>query len=551
MRTPVTRRVCVLATLFVIMWLPAGSARAQAGAGRAAAPPAPAAQPEPARDSLGRDTPRKTVLGFINAARRGNNEILPLYLDTDLQGQAAVDLAHKLYVVLDSRLPARLNELSDRPEGSSDNPLKPAANVVGTITMSGSSFDVVVERITRGDSAPLWLFSRSTLASIPDAFDEIDLVAVDRFVPQILGKPRIAGVRLFEWLVLLLVLPVGYRLLGTLDWVFRPLMRVWRRRTGFSSRQPASHVPGLIRLVILAAVIRWILGRLDLPLVERQFWSTIGTLLLIAAFGWGLMLLNGYGESYLKRSVASGGGETASLIRLLRRAADVLVITACVLATVRYFGFDPTAALAGLGIGGIAVALAAQKTLENVIAGLSLIFDKAVRVGDVLKFGEIVGTVDFIGLRSTRIRTLDRTILTVPNGQIASVGIEILSVRDKFWFHHFLGLQYGTSAEQMRSVMDGVQRLLVSHTSADAGTVRVRFLRLGTSSLDIEIFAYIFARDFAAFLDVQQELLLRIMEIVDASGTAIAFPSQTLHIAEGRLSDSHIEGRPAGLASPV
>jgi MscS family membrane protein len=233
---------------------------------------------------------------------------------------------------------------------------------------------------------------------------------------------------------------------------------------------------------------------------------------------------------------------TASLVRLVRRAADVLVIAACVLATLRYFGFDPTAALAGLGIGGIAVALAAQKTLENVIAGLSLIFDKAIQIGDVLKFGETVGTVDFIGLRSTRIRTLDRTILTVPNGQIASVGIEILSVRDKFWFHHFLGLQYGTTADQMRSVIDGVQRLLASHSKVDRDSVRVRFFRLGTSSLDLEITAYILTDDFGSFLEVQQELLLRIMETVDASGTSIAFPSQTLHIAEGRLPDPQAEG---------
>jgi MscS family membrane protein len=541
MRTDFTRRVCILAALLLVVWLPGRLAWAQAGAGRTAAPAAPSAQPESARETLGRETPRKTVLGFINAARKGNDEILPVYLDTSLKGQAAVDLARKLYVVMDSRLPARLNELSDRPEGSPENPLKPDENIVGTINISGGTFDVVVERITRGTSAPVWLFSRKTLASIPDAYAEMDLVAVDRFVPRILGKPRIGGIRLFEWLVLLLVLPLGYRLLGSLDWAFRPLLRFWRRRTGFSSRDADGHVPGLIRLVILAVAIRWLLGNLDLPLIERQFWSAVATLLLIVALGWGLLLLNGYGESYLKRLFANGG-ETASLIRLARRAGDVLVITACALATLRYFGFDPTAALAGLGIGGIAVALAAQKTLENVIAGLSLIFDKAIRIGDVLKFGDTVGTVDFIGLRSTRIRTLDRTTLTVPNGQIASVAIEILSVRDKFWFHHFICLQYGTTADQMRSVIDGVQGLLASHSRVDPDSVRARFFRLGTSSLDIEITAYILAGDFGSFLDVQQELLLRIMETVDASGAAIAFPSQTLHIAEVQPPDRHAEG---------
>ena len=134
------------------------------------------------------------------------------------------------------------------------------------------------------------------------------------------------------------------------------------------------------------------------------------------------------------------------MLRLVRRVADVLVVAAGGLVTLHYFGVDPTAALAGLGIGGIAVALAAQKTLENVIGGLSIIFDQAVRVGDFLKLGDTVGTVDSIGLRSTRIRTLDRTILSVPNGQIANVNIETLSARDKFWFHHFVGLRYETTS---------------------------------------------------------------------------------------------------------
>src|SRR6185436_9294793 len=129
-----------------------------------------------------------------------------------------------------------------------------------------------------------------------------------------------------------------------------------------------------------------------------------------------------------------------------------------------YFGVDPTAALAGLGIGGIAVALSAQKTLENVIGGVSIVFDKAVRVGDVVKVGDTSGTVDYIGLRSTRIRTNDRTILSVPNGQIATVNIETLSTRDKFWFHHFVGLRYETTASQMRAVLKGVCDLLGAHS---------------------------------------------------------------------------------------
>jgi len=167
-----------------------------------------------------------------------------------------------------------------------------------------------------------------------------------------------------------------------------------------------------------------------------------------------------------------------------------------------------------------------------VIGGFSLVFDKAVKVGDFLKFGETSGTVDSIGLRSTRIRTLDRTILSVPNGQISNAGIETISARDMFWLHHFVGLTYSTTPAQMRTVIENVEKMLNDHPSVDRTTVRVRFLRFSPSSLDIEIFAYVFAADWNKFLDVQQECLLRIMEIVERAGSEIALPSQTLHVAD-------------------
>jgi MscS family membrane protein len=210
---------------------------------------------------------------------------------------------------------------------------------------------------------------------------------------------------------------------------------------------------------------------------------------------------------------------------------DVLVLLAGLLATLRHFGVDPTPVLAGLGVGGIAVALAAQKTLENVIAGVSLIFDDAVRVGDFLKAGEIQGTVDHIGLRSTRIRTLDRTIVSVPNGQLANMNLETLSVRDKFWFHPIVGLRYETSADQLRAVLDGIRGMLARHSAVDGDTVRVRFLRLGAFSLDVEVFAYVFARDWNHFLEIQEQLLFGVTEVVSAAGTAIAFPSQTMYVS--------------------
>jgi MscS family membrane protein len=207
------------------------------------------------------------------------------------------------------------------------------------------------------------------------------------------------------------------------------------------------------------------------------------------------------------------------------------VVLVGVIVLLRHFGIDPTPALAGLGVGGIAVALAAQKTLENVIAGTSLILDKAVRIGDIMKMGDLVGTVDHIGLRSTRIRTRDRTIVSVPNSQIANASIETLSARDKFWFHPIVGVRYETTPEQLREIVDGFRRLLDEHPLVDSDSVWVRFVRLGPFSLDIEVFAYLFARDWNHFLEIQEQLLFAVTDIVNRAGAEIAFPSQMTYVA--------------------
>jgi MscS family membrane protein len=282
---------------------------------------------------------------------------------------------------------------------------------------------------------------------------------------------------------------------------------------------------------MLAISIRWIVSLLELPFLERRFWTVIEVTLAVAAVAWLLFRLTAAAEHYLRRRLpASTVGEMTAMLRLARRAADVLVVAAAGLVMLRVFGLDPTAALAGLGIGGIAVALAAQKTLENVVGGLSIVFDKAVRVGDTLKVGETVGTVDYVGLRSTRIRTIDRTMVSVPNGQIANVNIETLSARDKFRFMHVVALRQETTAAQMRAVVDGIGEVLVSYPAVDQELVRARFFRLGPFSLDIEVFAYINAGGWDAFLEIQQDLLLRILEVVERCGTAIALPSQTLRV---------------------
>jgi MscS family membrane protein len=537
------RRLSNRATGWVVAlgFLAPGSAAAQPIATAPAA-----AQAETPRDPLGRETPRTSLLGFMRASREGNAEVASQYLNTTRQDREAEELGRQLYVVLDSRLPARIDEISDRPEGRLANPLRPDQDVVATIEMPEGPLDVVLERVRPAQGPPIWLFSRRTLDAIPDAYRQINAFSLAEHLPAFLVKPRIAGIRLFNWLALFLVVPLAYRLMGVLHALWVPLAH----RKGLGRLIPPGVGPerlaGAVRFIVIAILIRWLISKSDLPLLERQFWWALSVLFAIGAATWLLLHVNAALERYVRQKLhSSRQAEVASLVRVARWFADGLVILVAGLVMIRRLGGDPTAAMAGLGIGGIAVALAAQKTLENVIGGLSLIFDRAVCVGDFLKVGEATGTVDSIGLRSTRIRTLDRTILSVPNGQIANVSIETISSRDIFWFRHILGLRYETTPVQLRAVVAGIVRQLGGHPAVDPESIRAKFFRFGPSSLDIEVVAYIVARDWSHFLDIQQELLLGIMDVVEQADTAIALPSQTLHLASGRQLASAIL-QPAG-----
>jgi MscS family membrane protein len=489
------------------------------------------ARPESLSDRLGRSTPRGTVFGFLSAARSGDNATAAQYLNTKLSRKDAEDLAQQLFVILDTRLPARLTQLSTDPEGSRTGALGPDRELVGTIARDSGDVPIVVERVASGSSGYVWLFARTTLAAVPDLYEEVSLISIDAAVPQFLVRTRFGGLRLFDWLAVLLGLPLLYLLMVLLNRLLSPAIAMaWRGMSGRSGLTGRDLLPTPARLILLAIAVHWLASVVRLPLFARQFWFSTSVLIAIASSVWLGILFNGVGEQLIRRRLgASHMTAVASLLRLARRFADIIVIFVGVLVLFRRLSIDPTPALAGLGVGGIAVALAAQKTLENVIGGMSLIFDRAVTEGDFLKVGDTVGSVDHVGLRSTRIRTLDRTVVTVPNSQIANMSLETLSARDTFWFHPIVGLRYETTSEQLKAILSDLRALLADRTDIDQETLRVRFVRMNVYSLDVEIFAYLRARDWDHFLELQEPLLFAVMEIVRNAGTDIAFPSQTLY----------------------
>ena len=174
----------------------------------------------------------------------------------------------------------------------------------------------------------------------------------------------------------------------------------------------------------------------------------------------------------------------------------------------------------------MAIALAAQKTIEDLFGGISVISDRPILVGDVCHFGGRTGTVMHIGLRSTRIRTPDRTVISVPNGQFATMTLENISGRDKIWFHPTLNLRRDTASDQLLQVLVSFREILTGHPKVETGKIPVRFVGVGPYSLDVEVNAYVKTADYDEFLAVQQELLLRILQAVEQAGTRLAVPLQ-------------------------
>lgn len=501
----------------------------------------PESKTETSTDTLGRETPRGTVLGFLSAARKGNAGIAVLYLNTPLRGPKAEALARQLAIVLDRRLPARLNTLSDEPEGMLPDRLNPDEESIGTITTAGGDLDIVLQRVDRGKAGRVWLFSQETLNAIPRAYEDLNQTDIEELLPAFLVRTRIATIPLFQWVGFFFGLPFLYWLAGVLGRMLDLAARRVGRRLGRPLPRSSKGFPPPIRLLLVALTIRLVVSRISFSLLARQFWSTITLIIGILSCVWLLILINGLAERVvLNRLPGQSLSGHSAVLRLARRLIDGIVLFAGLLFTLYHFGINPTAALAGLGVGGIAVALAAQKTLENVVGGISIILDQAVHVGDTLKVGETIGTIEEVGLRSTRIRTLDRTLVTIPNGQLASLSLETLSARDKFWFHPAIGLRVETNPEQIRIILAGIVDVLNQHPAVDNPATRVQLVRLGTFSLDVEVSAYIDARDWSHFLECQQQLLLRIMQIIHDAGAEMAFPSQTLYLAKdtsGNLTD--------------
>ena len=488
--------------------------------------------PAASADPLGRDTPSGTVLGFLQTAQADNYKLAADYLQMSAARRQSLgpDLARKLKVLMDRAFVGSLRRLSTRPEGSPDSGVIDQ-QTIGTFSSGDADVPVLLARVDTS-SGKIWLVSAETLSKVPELYDNLQAHRFEKDLPRSLVENLFLGMPLWQWLALLAGVPVAIGI----GWVVVLLLaiprRLWLRYRNRPNLQAYSRL-SLPMLVFFGAIAhRAMTAYLGLPLLPRlYYYRTIGVLVAFGFFWFLLRATDLLMQRWRTHAISAGRTGTETLMVLGERLIKALGVIVAALVILGVLGLNLTTVLAGLGIGGIAIAFAAQKTLENLFGGISVLADEVIRVGDTCRLGDRVGTVEDISLRSTRIRTPERTELSIPNGALAAMNIENLTRRDKILFNPTLAIRLETSPDQLRYLLAELRRMLYEHTKVEHETARIRFAAFDSSALSLEVFSYVLTRDFAEFTAIREDLLLRMLEIVDKAGSGLAFPSSTVYMA--------------------
>jgi MscS family membrane protein len=507
-----------------------------------AAPPPAKAEPTTPIDPLGRETPRGAVMGLLKCTESEDYETAARYLqptpgeDTNL-AQRAKELSS-----LHGRFKGNIGLLSDDPNGSVEPGLPPGEVRAGALAVGRTTVDIILVRVNDPESGKIWLVSKETVAKIPTLYAQMESEAptvADRIMPAALTGRRLLGMSLAQWLGWLLSIPISWLLAWLLAFLLTVPERIRHKLQKLPFRPVWETRHGMPLKCILAILMHSLfVYLLEPPLLYRVYYFRFMATLLMGCFVWLVSTITDRGfEHAVNRTRTQHGGGESILILMQRLTRIVLLIIALVIA-LGVFGFNVKTTLAGLGIGGLAIALAAQKSLENLIGGVSLLMDKALRVGDFCQIGDQLGTVEDIGLRSLKLRTLDQNLSVVPNGSLAQMQFQNMARRSKLLINQTFSLRIEAQAEQLRFVLDRVQSMLDQHPAIESGSCRVRVMSFVGSAFQMELFAYGKTGDWAQFTGIRQDVILKIAEIVEASGTRFAAPTQLTYLSRDRGVDA-------------
>jgi MscS family membrane protein len=491
----------------------------------APAPPAPT-------DPLNRTTPQSSIYSFLEACHEDNFLRAAQYLDLrrlrpEERATQGPELAKQLGLLLDRDPHFEVQRLNNTPEGDLREILGADRETLATFNLNGRPVVLQLQRQNQ-NGFNVWLVSADSVAHIPELSVLLRESDFEKRLPAPLVSITWMDTPLWAWFALVLlalVISVLSRLLskGVIA-VAKPLAK--RYSKWFHARRLEDFTEPL-RLLLSILVFRLCMGAIAPSALLRYYLDRVITLLFfvgVAAFV--MRVVDVISDRIISRLDPKERALSYSVLPLGVRFVKICIFCVAALMTLSYWGYNTNTILAGVGVGGLAVALAAQKTIENLFGGISVITDRPVLVGDFCQFGGQVGTVEDIGLRSTRIRTLERTVVSVPNSSFSTMTLENFSRRDRIWFHPTLHLDRKTKPEQIQQLMDALAKILQEHPRVDASGVPLRFTKILPQSFDIEVFAYVLTPDYDEFLEIQSELLLKTLEAASKLEVRFAVPIQ-------------------------
>lgn len=495
--------------------------------------PATQAQPpELPPDPLGRSNPRSMIREFIRALDRDDYVSAVRYMQLSNQQQPQAELlARDMRELLNCCFNQPLATISDASTGALDDGLPLDQERVGPLKVNDQRVNIILVRVNRPEGE-IWLISSQTLEEIPALHALITQSRIESVMPQALQKHIIFGLSFAHWIVWL-----GSLLVPLLCFALLVQAVILILRKGITNEDDRLFLFKLVDrikwpvLLILAILVQLMaLPRLGFPLrfrILNRHIAAIALVVLITSILRRCVTL--FFDRTRARLVRLDRRHPASLLLLGERLLKVLLTIAAAFAVLTVAGVDTKTALTGLGIGGIAVAFGAQKTIENLLGGILLISDRAIAIGDFCSISDRLGTIEDITLRSVRMRTIEQTLLSIPAGMLSQANIENFRTRTKMVLNLTIRLQYSATAEQILAVRDGIYRLVTEDVRIEGSSARVNLTDFGQWAIELQIWAYLLTSDIMKFNEIRQEILLRIAAITEAAGCRFALPSQTIY----------------------
>jgi len=487
------------------------------------------------RDNLGRDTPRTSFIGFLSAAEEFNFSQAVQYLDLrnlprNVSRIDDEELAKQLDFIIKRGMKIDIDQLSAKPSGQVVDGLPEYRDELGRILGDDGEQTLYLQRVPGVDDNFIWKISNVSVALVPELYDYFSYPDWIEYVKvRLPDDSSFLGIELFKWVIILgvafLLFPVfwltGYAISRIISKPGAPMYPSIRRVLTWP-------VPIVMILVITGKLLNELgLGARAQSFVQSRTVVTIVVVWLIFS------LIDLMREKRKNRFLAQGRADAHILGRPLANALKLITLLAATLTWLSNAGVEISALLAGLGIGGVALALALQKPIEDLLGAVSLYSQQPIQTGDLCKYGTTLGFVEEIGLRTTRIRTLNDTQVSVPNCIIAHGPIENYSARKKMLYHPDLPLRYDTTGDQMKNIMDGIDAMARGHEKVIADSVRVTFTEFSQNAMMIKVRIYVDESDFGAYLSVVGELNLSIMQIVQDAGAHFAQGAQTIMFEQG------------------